>query len=123
MRRVVVLPEPDGPSIAKNSPSATSRLTRSTATTSPYVFRTPRRLTAAAPDGSGCCCSKRLLEPVEARIEVLVGRGDRHQDADHVVVDPGLQDDEPPVERRRDRRRCDVGPGLARLTVLHELDG
>jgi len=34
-RRVVVLPEPDGPSIEKNSPSATSRSRRSTATTSP----------------------------------------------------------------------------------------
>ncbi len=35
MRSVVVLPQPDGPSSEKNSPSAISRLTWSTATCSP----------------------------------------------------------------------------------------
>ena len=35
IRSVVVLPEPDGPSIVKNSPRAISRSTPSTATTSP----------------------------------------------------------------------------------------
>jgi len=34
-RKVVVFPEPDGPSIVKNSPSAMSRSSRSIATTSP----------------------------------------------------------------------------------------
>ena len=46
MRRVVVLPEPDGPSIEKNSPAAMSRSTLVTATTSPYSLRTPSSRTA-----------------------------------------------------------------------------
>src|SRR5215208_8525343 len=45
--RVVVLPQPDGPTRATNSPSSTSRETRSTATTSPYVLVTSRRVTPA----------------------------------------------------------------------------
>src|SRR5439155_496506 len=47
-RRVVVLPEPEGPSIVKNSPRAMSRSIPSTATTSPNVFRTPVRTTSRA---------------------------------------------------------------------------
>src|SRR5689334_18343213 len=43
MRRQVVLPEPDGPSIVKNSPRRISRSTPSTAVTSPNVLRTPAR--------------------------------------------------------------------------------
>jgi hypothetical protein len=35
MRKVVVLPDPDGPSIEKNSPSRMSRLIPETASTSP----------------------------------------------------------------------------------------
>ena len=42
-RSVVVLPEPEGPSIVKNSPAGTSRSTPSTATTSPYAFVTDSR--------------------------------------------------------------------------------
>ena len=40
-RRTVVLPDPLGPSMAKNSPSAISKLTPSTALTSPKLFLTP----------------------------------------------------------------------------------
>ncbi len=46
-RRHVVLPEPEGPSIAKNSPGAISRSSRSTARTSPKARETPRKETAA----------------------------------------------------------------------------
>ena len=46
IRRVVVLPEPDGPSSVMNSPSRTSRLTPSTADTSPN-FLTRSRMTSA----------------------------------------------------------------------------
>src|SRR6187401_2570427 len=46
MRRVVVLPEPDGPSIEKNSPSAMSRSTPETASTSPKRLITPSNRTA-----------------------------------------------------------------------------
>src|SRR3954453_11905139 len=49
IRRHVVFPEPDGPSSVKNSSSRMSRSTRSTATTSPYVFRAPSRRTATSP--------------------------------------------------------------------------
>src|SRR5215208_1836454 len=45
--RVVVLPQPDGPTRATNSPSSTPSETRSTATTSPYVLVTSRRVTPA----------------------------------------------------------------------------
>src|SRR4029079_8270284 len=41
MRSKVVLPQPDGPSRVKNSPSATSRFTPSTARTVPNVRLTP----------------------------------------------------------------------------------
>ena len=41
MRSSVVLPEPDGPTTVKNSPSRTSRSTRSTAASSPNVRLTP----------------------------------------------------------------------------------
>src|SRR5262245_381406 len=45
-RRQVVLPEPDGPSIEKNSPSRISRLTPSPALTSPKCRWTSLRRTA-----------------------------------------------------------------------------
>src|SRR5438128_384876 len=48
IRSVVVFPEPDGPSRVKNSPASISRSTWSTATTSPYVLRTPSSRTSTA---------------------------------------------------------------------------
>src|SRR4029079_14897113 len=48
-RRQVVLPEPDGPSMAKNSPGAMSRSTPSTARTAPKWRYTPRKETATGP--------------------------------------------------------------------------
>jgi hypothetical protein len=48
MRNVVVLPQPDGPSRAKNSPSAIARSIASTATTSPKRFVVPVIPTAVA---------------------------------------------------------------------------
>src|SRR5262245_18816457 len=46
-RRQVVLPEPDGPSMAKNSPAAIARSTPSTARTAPKWRVTPAIATAA----------------------------------------------------------------------------
>src|SRR5215468_916394 len=46
IRRHVVLPEPDGPSIEKNSPSRTSRSTPSTAVTVPNRLTMPSMRTA-----------------------------------------------------------------------------
>src|SRR5512139_3077583 len=50
----VVLPDPEGPSIAKNSPSAMSRSIPATAVTGPKDLRRPLRETAGAP---GCAPS------------------------------------------------------------------
>ena len=44
MRSNVVLPQPDGPSSAKNSPGAMSRLTLSTATVEPHRLVMLRKL-------------------------------------------------------------------------------
>ena len=55
IRRQVVFPDPEGPSIEKNSPSRTSRSTPSTATTSPNRLTTDSRVTAdelGAPAGA-----------------------------------------------------------------------
>src|SRR6187455_2161980 len=52
MRSVVVLPEPDGPSIEKNSPWAISRSMPATASTSPKTLRTFSSRTAAGASDS-----------------------------------------------------------------------
>src|SRR5215216_1333378 len=52
IRSVVVLPQPDGPSSARNSPGCTSRSMRSTATRSPNRFVTPRSTTSGFPPRS-----------------------------------------------------------------------
>src|SRR5688500_2351308 len=53
--RQVVLPEPDGPSMAKNSPSAISQSTSSTARTLPKWRDTPSKRTAVAMGGLNLC--------------------------------------------------------------------
>src|SRR5687768_11396335 len=50
IRRVVVLPQPDGPSRLKNSPSRTSRSMWSTATASPNFLTTSTRRTSMSAD-------------------------------------------------------------------------
>ena len=47
MRSVVVLPEPDGPKSAKNSPGAMSRSTPCSAVNAPWRLTTPLRETKA----------------------------------------------------------------------------
>src|SRR4029078_341982 len=59
-RRQVVLPEPDGPSMAKNSPAAMSRSTPSTARTLPKWRATPRNETAATGESALMNASGRL---------------------------------------------------------------
>src|SRR5579862_3175687 len=86
IRSVVVLPEPDGPSNVKNSPSPTCRSTFSTATTSPYVLRTPVSATSAGKAG---------LQDVQSAIELLVGDRERRQEPDHVAVDAARKEYEP----------------------------
>ena len=53
MRSVVVLPQPDGPSMTKNSPSSTTKLESWTATKSPNSFlRFSTRISAIAYSGN-----------------------------------------------------------------------
>src|SRR3954470_11947762 len=123
-RSVVVLPEPDGPSSVKNSPTAMSRSRFSIATISPNVRRIPRRRTAAAvaagastAGSAGACVAKRLLQDRQAPLELLVGRGERGEEPDHVSVEAAREEDEPALACSGGHRlRCLTGP-------LDELEG
>src|SRR3954468_23666250 len=79
MRRVVVLPQPEGPSMTKNSPSSTVKLEPLTATKSPNAFC--RMLTVI--------CAIALLREL---------RGDGEQTRPRQQGDEGVR-----VERERDR--------------------
>src|SRR5687768_17781966 len=94
MRSVVVLPDPEGPSMVKNSPAGMSRSTESTATTSPNRLVRPLTLMSGAP-ASG---AKRLLQDGEPLVE-LVGRDvERREQPDDVPVEPAGEKDEPALE-------------------------
>src|SRR6476659_4579991 len=80
IRRHVVLPDPDGPSIEKNSPSRTSRSTPSTATTSPKRLVTPSSRTAmpsgaAAVGASGTGAASANESPRLGRVMVAQSDG------------------------------------------------
>ena len=62
IRSVVVLPEPDGPSIVKNSPWAISRSIPATATTSPYFLVSPDKRMSS-------CCSLYAWEVIRSGAE------------------------------------------------------
>src|SRR5262249_32673952 len=94
MRRVVVLPEPDGPSMVKNSPWAMSRSTPSTATTSPYRLVRPLRLMSGAA-GSG---AKRLLQDGEPLVELNGRDVERGKQTDDVAVEPAGEEDQSALE-------------------------
>src|SRR5262245_3174886 len=116
-RSVVVLPEPDGPSIVKNSPAATVRTRSSTATTSPYAFVTDSSWTSA-----GCCVAKRFLEDLEAPVEVVVADHERDEDADHVPVEPAREQDQPALPRSLGRPLRELGGRLLALAVGDQLE-
>src|SRR5689334_11171865 len=82
IRRVVVLPHPDGPSRAKNEPLGTSRSSASTALKAPKSFVRPRssRPSAAPPaDGAASVCSARCdIGPVPFVLDLLLV-GQRHE--------------------------------------------
>src|SRR5215218_2458291 len=112
IRRVVVFPDPDGPSRVKNSPSPTCRSTPSTATTSPYVLRAPSTATSA----------NAAREDVEAAVEVLVGDAEGHEDADHVPVDATREEEQALLARfARDASRR-VAALLGQLEREHRAD-
>src|SRR5829696_6616967 len=115
-RSIVVLPEPDGPRSEKNSPRRTSSSTPSTAATSPNRFTTPMARTSksatpasveAGTSARSCTDAKRLLEEVEPTAQLVVGRDEWDEDADHVAVEAAAEQDETAGVRRLDRRRRD----------------
>src|SRR5438105_12789572 len=124
-RSVVVLPDPDGPSMVKNSPAAMSRSTPSTATTSPYARRIPERRTAGAVAGSSCsalrraCVAKRFLENREPAVELVVGRRQRRQQTDDVAVEAAGEKDETALPRARDDALRGGGASLGELEREH----
>src|SRR5215470_14147879 len=62
MRRNVVLPQPDGPSSTKNSPSRTAKLMPSTATTSPNCLRIFVAVTGAMKDFPNAMLARALKD-------------------------------------------------------------
>src|SRR4051812_29874175 len=77
MRSVVVLPQPDGPSSAKNSPGCTARSTRSTTRVLPSkLFSTRSRRTSAAARGLSFmgqeCGSSAAQDARDARVDVVL---------------------------------------------------
>src|SRR3954447_7669024 len=105
--RVVVLPHPDGPRSEKNSPGATSRVTPSTARTSPKRFsRSITRISAADAVGGAIIGARAYGR--------LSGRG---------AGRPGIRNE--PVRGRSEWRPGGAGPGgSARpLRDAHERPG
>src|SRR5688572_8533726 len=104
IRRVVVLPHPDGPRREKNSPGRTSRETPSTARTSPKRFsRSMRRISAAATS----------LGVIIGRPEPTFGRWDAVQ-----VVPPSATS----PRALRDARKRALPIGIEGLSRLVEID-
>src|ERR1700716_2715431 len=124
-RNVVVLPDPEGPSSVKNSPSAMSRSSLSIATTSPYVRRMPIRRTAGLPASrwcaglAGACVAKRFLQDPEPTLQLLIGGRQRREQADHVSIENARQEHEALLARRRRDRLRGVAVLLGQLERKH----
>src|SRR6516165_4992729 len=74
-RKVVVLPQPLGPSSETSSPSAISRLRSSTATNSPYRLVRPLIVNVVTGSAVELRESRHFLVPtIDDRVAVLVGR-------------------------------------------------
>src|SRR5688500_9625418 len=84
MRSVVVLPQPDGPSSAKNDPAGISSEIPSTAVTWSKDLTTDSSRTSLADD-----IGHRLGKDLRVQIDVCLARGGRHQGH---VVEGGHQD-------------------------------
>src|SRR5215475_7946135 len=86
--RVVVLPEPLGPSSVRNSPGATVRETPSTAITGPNAFDTSTRSSAAP-----VCIALLVIVETESRVPLA-----QHGLTDAVVIAAILPDPPRPVK-------------------------
>src|SRR6266508_439306 len=119
IRRVVVLPQPEGPSRAKKAPEGTVRSRSSTATKSPNLLVTPVRTRSPPGRVSGVCFdisgsgSNRLVELLVVLLTRLVV--DVHEDERAGEIGSRGED-----ERVVDQRRVDLLHGL--LGPLHRAD-
>jgi hypothetical protein len=137
MRSVVVLPQPEGPSRAKKLPLSTSRLRRSTATTSSKRLVTSSSLTstfcvvAAEASRSWANPSPRFRQHVSEDghdlVELLLPGHERRRDLDHWIASVVLAADQAPLEEPgreeapEQRLALLVAERLASVFVLHEL--
>src|SRR5439155_230412 len=118
-------PDPDGPSIVKNSPCAISRSTSSTATTSPNSFLRPMSETSGAArcaawsTADADCVANRSLHDLEAAVEVLIRGDQRHQDAKRVAADRAAQ----PARRHTVHDLCAPGDRRQRHAAAERLAG
>src|SRR4051794_4598754 len=115
-RSVVVFPEPDGPSMVKNSPWAISRSTSSTAATSPNCLRSPLSEMSGGADG----VAKRLLHDLEAAIEIVLGRDERDEDSQDVAVEAARQQHQPALTSVRRRLGRQVRCGLLGVAIVDQ---
>src|SRR5258706_7757939 len=112
IRSVVVLPQPDAPTIVKNSPPATSNDARSTAVTSPSTAENrlvrSRAQSAASAIGRALLVGENLVETLQVRLAVDGSR--------LVVVRERLQR----RRRRQAGRRRHVAAGAAPLVDVDD---
>src|SRR5262245_7804943 len=93
-----------------------SRSTPSTARTSPYCLCRPRMLTSATALAGGV---KRLLQELEAAVEILVADRERREQADHVPVEAAGEEQQAALEGGRDDRRGAVRRAFGELERQH----
>src|ERR1700746_3193876 len=85
----------------------------------------PLRRTAGTPStasGSGAVAAsvaKRFPQQVEPPLELLVARGQRREEPDHVSVEPAREEEQALLEGRPGRRLRGVGRRLAQLEREH----
>src|SRR5205823_11046973 len=103
----------------------------STATTSPYVLRSPTSRTSGAggadADGaaltrSRACVDKRLLEDRETFLRLVVRNRQRRKQPEDVPVDAAGQEEQAALEGRVHGRRREGGRGLGELERDHRAE-
>src|SRR5687767_11689220 len=92
IRSNVVLPQPDGPSSATNSPSATWNVISSKARTAPKSLRT-RSIWMSAMDASAVCNAPHREEVLSHREDEDDGWNDQQQAAREPVMERGFGQD------------------------------
>src|SRR5215472_2895687 len=115
MRRSVVLPQPDGPTIMKNSPGAMSSDTWSTATRSPNVLVRSRMRMAGRAAALAFSTGRRLTAPMDIRgPRERAARGRRY--CRETAAPTTIAD-----RMRQCARTCTDGPPSARMSGACDL--